>query len=390
MLKKLLHCKIKPPISLLWLVMGGPIGQQPLWRLNMKSMLFAPVCLILAGSLLVGCGATDNRTETSGSLASDSAQSEAAMAVGFQEAMDSMSDTNMSSNTGTAFALENGPGVEVQITMERSCEAADDKAVVTIARDKEMSWERSNARISISASASIENDMVRSWSKDEGAVGCTLNGKAAAIDFEADLSGYELDVTVKRNATRSMERTLARTGETTSRSLTSAVNGTRHAKWLAQESKADGSISRSKSISFNVTRTDNFVAKDGSVKELALTVETKEDLQVTSTWDNLSRQRQLLSKLISSGVVKASKAAGSSMEASFNNLLLKFDASACSVDSGSMEARFYGESSAEAVKIYSLTAVAGSISVKDVTDPANPQEVEDFDYSPCDLKDFNY
>jgi hypothetical protein len=187
-----------------------------------------------------------------------------------------------------------------------------------------------------------------------------------------------------------MEKTLARTGETTTRSLNSSVSGTRHARWLSQESKEDGSISRRKSISFSVTRTDNFVAKDGSVKDLSLTVETKEDLQVTSTWDNLSRERQLLSKLISSGVVKASHASDSYMEASFSDLLLKFDATACSVDSGSMEARFYAEGSAEAVKIYSLTAVEGSVTVKDVTDPANPQEVEDFDYSPCDLKDFNY
>jgi hypothetical protein len=356
----------------------------------MKTKFFAPVCVVLAASLLVGCGAKDERAATAGSLTSDSAQSETAVSAGFNEAMDSMSDTNMSSSGSTAFALENGIGVDVQITMERSCEAADDKAVVSINRDKEMSWERSNDRISISASSTIENDIVRTWSKEGGAVACALNGKAAAIDFEADLTGYELDVSVKRKASRTMEKTLARTGETTTRSLTSSVDGTRHAEWLSQENNADGSISRTKSISFSVTRTDNFVAKDGSIKDLSLKVETKEDLQVTVTWDKLSRERQLLSKKIASGVVKASNASDSYMEASFNNLIMTFDAAACALDSGSMEARFYAEGSAEATKIYSLTAVEGSITVKDVTDPANPQTVDDFDYSPCDLKDFNY
>lgn len=356
----------------------------------MKSILFAPVCLVLAGSLLVACGQKDERAETSASLTSDSAQSETAVSASFNEAMDSMSDTNMSSNSTTAFALENGLGVDVQITMERSCEAIDDKAVVTITRDKEMSWERSNARLSIKASSSIENDIVRTWSKEGEAVACELNGKAAAIDFEADLTGYELNVSVKRNASRSMEKTVARTGETTTRSLTSTVDGTRQAKWLSQENNEDGSISRTKSVSFSVTRTDNFVAKDGSIKDLSLKVETKEALQVTVTWDNLTRERQLLSKLIASGVVKASHASDSYVEASFNNLLMKFEAASCAVESGSMEARIYAEGSAEAAKIYSLTAVDGTITVKDVTDPANPKEVEDFDYSPCDLKDFNY
>ncbi len=357
----------------------------------MKTILFAPVCLVLAGSLFVACGQKDERAETSStSLTSDSAQSETAVAASFNEAMDSMSDTNMSSGSAAAFALENGLGADVEITMDRSCEALNGKAVVTINRDKTMSWERSNARLSISASSSIENDIVRTWSKEGDSVACELNGKAAAIDFEADLTGYTLDVSIKRNASRTMEKTVVRTGETTKRSLTSTVDGTRQAKWLSQEENDDGSISRSKSVSFNVTRTDNFVAKDGTIKDLSLRVETKEALQVTVTWDSLTRERQLLSKLISSGVIKASHASDSYVEASFSKLLMKFEADSCAVESGSMEARIYAEGTEEASKIYSLTAVDGTITVKDVTDPANPKEVEDFDYSPCDLKDFNY
>ncbi|HYX35254.1 MAG TPA: hypothetical protein VE954_19330 [Oligoflexus sp.] len=355
-----------------------------------NNIRLAPVCIALAGYLLVGCGQNDERADVSSNLASDEAQSEAAVSAGFNEAMDSMSDTNMSSSSSSALALDGGIGVDVEITMDRNCAVVDGNAVVTINRDKEMSWERSNARVSISASSTIENDIIRTWSKDDASVACELNGKAAAIDFEPDLTGYELNVSVKRSASRVMEKTVARTGETTSRSLKSTVEGTRSALWLSQETEADGSISRTKSVSFNVTRTDNFVAKDGTIKDLQLTVETKEDLQVTVTWDNLTRDRQLLSKKIASGIIKASHAATGYMEASFSNLLMKFEDATCAVESGSMEAKIYAEGSVEASKIYALTAVDGAITVSDVTDPANPQEVEDFDYSPCDLKDFNY
>jgi len=349
----------------------------------------APVCFALAGFVLIGCGQKDERVDASASLASDRAQSETAVAAIFGEAMDSMSDTNMSSDSGSSLSLA-AVGGDVEVTMERSCEAIDDQAVVTITRDKTMSWERSNARISISASSNIENDIIRTWSKDGGAVACALNGKAAAIDFEADLTGYELNVVIKRLVSREMTRTLTRTDETTTRSLKSTVEGTRQAKWLSQATEDDGSISRNKSVSFNVTRTDNFVAKDGSVKDLQLTVETKEDLQVTVNWDNLTRERQLLSKLITAGTIKATQSSDSYLEASFSNILMKFDDSTCSVVSGSMEAKIFGEGSTEATKVYTLTALDGTITVKDVTDPVNPEDVEDFDYSPCDLKDFSY
>lgn len=345
---------------------------------------FAPLSLALAGLLLVGCGQKDERDNTSLSLTSESAQGEAAVAASFNEAMDSMSDTNMSSGS-TALAL-----ADVTIDIDRSCAAVDGKAVVTINLDKTHSWDRSGERVTLSVSSTMENEIIRTWSKEGSSVGCELNGKAAAIDFEADLTGYQLDVAVKRTRDRVMERTIERTAETTTRSLKSTVDGTRHAKWLSQATLEDGSISRTKSVGFSVTRTDNFVAKDGTIKDMQLTVETKEELQVTVTWDNLTRDRQLLSKLIASGKILSTHATDSYVEASFDDLLMKFDATSCSIFSGSMEAKIYEAGSADAAKVYQLTAEAGTITVMDVTDPANPEEVEDFDYSPCDRKDFNY
>ncbi|WP_141734763.1 hypothetical protein [Oligoflexus tunisiensis] len=354
----------------------------------MKRNFLAPVYLALAGSLLLGCG-KDDREETEASAhAFDSAQSEAAVSASFHEVMDSMSDTNMASSENTAFALQGG--LDVEISLERECQVLDDKAVVTIARDKAISWERSNLRIAVSASATIDHDITRTWSQEGAAVGCDANHKAAAIDFEGDLTGYQLDIAVKRSAERSLERTLKRTGETATHALQSSVDGTRQAKWLSQETLDDGSISRSRTVSFSVTRNDNFVARDGTVRELSLALETKEALQVSAIWDSLSRTRQLLSKRIASGVIKASHAGRGHVEASFDDLLMTFTESSCAVQSGSMEAKIFAEGSTEPARIYNLTAVDGEITVQDVTDPANPVDVEGFDYTPCDRQDFSY
>lgn len=344
------------------------------------------VNFVIAGVLLMGCGRqNDTRDDQASRLSNDSGASEAAVASSFNETMDSMSDSNMNSG-GSALAL--AAAGDVHFEVERNCTANDGKALVTLDVNKEVSYERKNARVEVTAAAKVQSEISRTWAKEGSTVGCL--GDFAAINFEADLTGYELDVAVKRSADRSLERKVIRTGESSARELKTAVEGSRHVQWLSQENQADGSISRTHALSFKVERSDSFLAKDGTIKDLALTVETSQDLQVTVTWDKLTRARQLLSKLIASGSVKASHGTDSYVEASFDHILMKFEAASCSVVSGSMQAKVYATGSSDPAKIYLLTATDGTIAVQDVTDPAHPQDVDDFDYSPCDLKDFNY
>jgi len=361
---------------------------------EMKTKIkFAPLCMALASLLLVGCGnEADTRADASSSsnLLNDDGGSEAAVSVSMNEAMGSLSDTNIS-RSSTGLFLQ-GFAADASMNIERSCAVQDTKAVVTIKTDKTVSWERESARFSFKASSTVENDISRTWSKEGSSVVCNTNGKSAAIDLETNLTGYELDMTVDRTASRSLVRTQLKTGEKVSKELNTAAKGERNVQWLSQTSLADGSISREKSISFSIERSDSFVAKDGSVKDLKLSVSTLEDspLQVTVVWDKLSRDRLLLSKLIESGTIKATNAGGGSIEASFSNLLMTFNATTCAVTSGKMEAKIYAEGASTASKIFELTAANGTITVQDVTDSANPTDVDNFDYTPCDLKDFNY
>jgi hypothetical protein len=323
-------------------------------------------------------------------LLNDSGGSEAALSVSVNEALGSLSDTNLSRSSAGLFLQ--GFGADASLNVERSCAVQDDKAVVTIKMDKTLGWERKSARFSFKASSTVENNISRTWSKEGSSVACNANGKSAAVDMEMDLTGYELDISVDRTASRSMERTLLKTGEKISKELNTSSTGERHVEWISQTTLADGSISREKSVCFSVQRSDSFVAKDGTVKDLNLSVSTLTDapLQVTVVWDKLSRDRLLLSKLIESGTVKATHAGDGSIEASFSNLLMTFDSSSCAVTSGKMEAKIYAEGITTASKIYELTATNGIITVQDVTDSANPTDVDDFDYTPCDLKDFNF
>ncbi len=374
---------------------GGAIKLKlPLEIDTMKTkLMFAPLCVAMASLLLVACGnQADTRADSasSGNLLSDDGGSEAAVSVSMNEAIGSLSDTNISRSS--SGLLLQGLAADASMSIERSCSVQDSKAVVTIKTDKSVSWERESRRFSFKASSTVKNDLSRTWSKEGSSVACNTNGKSAAIDLETDLTGYELAMTVDRTASRSLIRTQLKTGEKVSKELSTAAIGQRNVQWLSQTNLADGSISREKSISFSMERSDSFVAKDGTVKDLKLSVSTLEEapLQVTVVWDNLSRDRLLLSKLIESGTIKATTTGGGSIEASFTNLLMTFNAKSCAVTSGKMEAKIYAEGSSIASKIFEMTAANGTITVQDVTDSANPTDVDDFDYTPCDLKDFSF
>ncbi len=375
-------------------MMGHPIGQKLSWRDIMKiSKLRSTFCFSMIGLLALGCGQSNDEravSSTSSSLITDSAESEAAVSASLGEALDSLSDTNMVSNASSLSLLN--LAADASFTMDRKCTEQDSKALVTINIDKSISWERTLPRFTINASSTIENEISRTWMKEGSDVACTANGKFAAIDFESDLSGYQLDVTIDRSAARKLERLNLKTQEKITRSLASSVTGTRQVQWLSQSALADGSISRSKSLSFTTERSDSFEAKDGIVKDLKLSIATLEaaPLQVTVIWDKLSKGRQLLSKEIESGTIKASRQGGGSIETSFNKMLMKFTSTSCELVSGTLEAKIYVEGESPPAKIYQLTAEEGTVTVKDVTDPAKPETVEDFDYSPCDIKDFNF
>jgi len=350
----------------------------------MKS--FAVVSCTSLTLLSLACGQVDNAREqnqSSAQLSADSGASEQAVAASFSEALSSLSDGNLSPST-TSLALAN-PSDTVT---SKSCSVSGDKAVVDISLERSLSWEKQLRRFLVSMSSSIKSQLTRTWSKEGTAIAC--NDKSAAIDFESNLEGYQLDVKINRTIERSFQRKNTQTSETVARSYSASVEGERSVSWIKQEVNADGSISREREVSFKLDRTSSFQAKDGSNQALALSLTTAENdpLHVINTWDTLSKGRQLLSQEIKSGTILAEKAGDAKIEASFSAIKLTFSSSSCQVMSGQMSAKLYPAGSSEASKSFLLSAEDGVVTVQDVTDPANPKDVEDFEYSPCDIRDF--
>jgi len=351
--------------------------------MNRSSALWS---LALASTVLVSCGKSDDTREATGSssqLNSDSVAAEQSVAASFSEAMDSLSDGSTESSSASLALADTKDGV-----VSKSCAVDGDKAVVTLKTDRSFSWERTVRRSSLSMSSEAEAERTRTWSKEGTSLEC--EGESAAIDFRGDLTGYNLDVAIKRSVSRNFERKNLQNNELVKKSYSASVDGTRSIKWLSQTTQTDGSISRETSVSMLVNRSMSFFNKEGQTQTLALSIRTLEDapLRITNIWDSLAKGRQLLSKEIQSGTIRAGKEGDATLEASFSDLKLQFSSSKCEVVSGQMSAKLFPAGATEAIRSYLLTVVEGEIKVQDVTDAANPVEIEDFEYSPCDLRDF--
>ncbi len=359
--------------------------------MNLSHIIRSILAFGATGSLLLGCGQDSSaRKSSSAQLSSGSLASQEALTASYSEAMDALSDSNLTANSSTSLMLS--APINTQ-DFQKSCQASGDKALVSISGQRSISFDRSNARVSIEGSRTMTQKLERIWSKSGSSVACNANGKGAAIDFEADISGYQLEVSIDRSASRSLKVSNLKKGTSTTASAETSMKGSRSISWLSQSVAADGAITREKSISFSVTRSSQVLDKDGSSSSLSQIVKTVDGapLVVSSTWDSLGKNRQLLAKTIKQGKLHVQSASGSSyMEASFDSMALSFSSSECSIKSGSMTASIYESEGASASTIYKLSAIDGVISVQNITDAENPIDVDDFDYTPCDLKDFNY
>ncbi|MCX6128398.1 MAG: hypothetical protein NTX25_04955 [Proteobacteria bacterium] len=346
--------------------------------------------LSLLSFFMWGCG-NSNGSRSQASLATqlsaDTEQSEAAVSASLSEAMESLSDSNLIAASGSSLASDSAKLADT-VSIEKTCTVKDAAAEVNIKRSRTKTWDKTTKRFTLKVSASDSNTIVRTWSKEGASISC--KGKSAAIDFEADLTGLKTEITVDRSTERSSERVLLKSGTKISNSSKSTAKGTRSIEWLSQTAHDDGSISRAKNISFSIDRSLSLVTKEGEAKTLDLKLESPKSapLNVTVTWDKLTKDRSLISKSIDSGTIKVSKKDAGYVEANFSEILLKFSSDECSFYSGSLMAKIFAEGQTEASKTYKLSAVEGEITIEDITQPDSPVAVDDFEYSPCDLSDF--
>jgi len=110
-------------------------------------------------------------------------------------------------------------------------------------------------------------------------------------------------------------------------------------------------------------------------------------LKVQVTYADASKERKVLSKLIESGTITATRSGDGKIVSSFENLLLSMSSEECSPQSGTMTSKIYVEGASEPSKIYKLSASEGDYKLEDITDAEKPVEVEDVDFEVCDIAD---
>ena len=362
----------------------------------MKSLI-SPLSASLVSLLFIlpiSCGdSEEERAETATSTtsisSSDDASSES-VSTNLTDALETLSDSNISSSSAS-LALQGGGGANgLTVDRSKSCAVDGDNAVVSIESTISGSVEFTTARASISREVTGSGTTTRTWSQTDASVLCNDDATRAAIDWEAgDISGLSLSAVIERSKSSSGSKTITSSGEEYTKSKSSSASGTRDITWISHTDNDDGTFTRVKSVSSSITRSsDSSNSRTDESISLSLTVATVEDseLQITVVRDSTSKD--LVSKLISSGSLKASESEESYVVTSFEDYLLSFSDESCEATSGKVTSQFYEAGSEEPSKTYELTVTDGAYVLMDITDAENSVEVEEFDYDLCDIQNF--
>lgn len=233
----------------------------------------------------------------------------------------------------------------------RNCTAEGDKAVVEIKRAAERSFSFEGAVRQGSSEIKHLVEITRTWSRDGGAVDCAESGKHAAL-VRAEMKGVTLEAAFKRQRSLSASFTNLKKGVTKSRSAKFNAQGTRQISWT-DVTVADGTITLSKTVTQQATRTLEIVNKQGETKSFEQTVATDAaaPLQVVTVRDEATDA--LVSRTIVSGKKVATGKDGGRVETSFDNV--KYEpGKGCYAVSGKISGAIYAKDAAEASLTFTI------------------------------------
>ena len=346
--------------------------------------------LYLAAIVPFSCGTEDEREDVARtSLSSSDALSSESVSTNLTDALEVLVDSNIGSSSSTGLALQNQSS-KPDLVRTKSCTVSGNNAVVNISTTISGSTEFDTRRRSISRTVDGSSSVVKTWSKTDSSVLCNESGVRAAIDWSAeDISGLSLSAAIERNKSTESSRTRISDGATSTKSRTTTATGSRNVTWISHTNNDDGTFTRVKSVSSSMTRTRSIASSDSATIDLTMTVATENDQELQITVVRDSTTRALRSKLIASGTLRAYENQDSYVLTSFDNYLLEFTESDCAPKSGKLTSQFFDSSSDQATKTIELVVSDGAYTLSDVTDPSNPIEIDDFDYSLCDIRSFN-
>jgi len=358
----------------------------------------------LLSALLLGCGTANDRastTQTLKSLLSDSVLTQESVNVNLSDAMDTLIDANMVQGSSTTLQLSDSANQDHdQSKREKKCEVSGDKAVVTLSSELNHSFSHKGKRITLEAEHTGKTEVIRTWSKEGAMIACK-DSKRPDIDLSADVTGLNLKVSFERTMSRSFSRTKTSAKPSSGNSLTDgnqgsikksvsiSAKGTREVNWTAHAVQADGTTTRTKTIVSTVERTHTRLDKAGEEQSISFKIEVGQEapLKVQVTYEGAAKERNIVSKVIESGSMTATRSGDGKIVSSFDQLKLSFDGDDCSPVSGKMTTKIYSEGASEPSKIYQLTAEDGDYTLQDVTDPSKPVEADDVDFEMCDIAD---
>lgn len=340
--------------------------------------------LLLLGLLLNACGSQSN--QSSGGIAEGELlgeQERRTIVAGIlQESLEALADSNFTRATQSLRAAASS------LKLEKKCQVNGEGAQQSFAIDREFQWEAETPRYLFLSQTQVLSDFTRSWSYEDGALACLSDQKNVAIDFESNLTSYQLQITSNKSETRILDRKTLSTQSSVRAELSRTSSGERQVKWLSQSVGSDGSLQREKSINMTIDREESFLNLNQAQAKLTVSIKSPEPLTVQTRWDKLSFARELLELSIQSGQLSAQQASGSKVVATFKDwqILLK---SSCQFESGDIRFDFYaaGELSSKlSVKIQAKSGAISATQSKDGTETL----LDDLEIYPCDQRDFQY
>jgi hypothetical protein len=294
-------------------------------------------------------GSDDTVNETS-QLAEDEDLAGDTVSAQVDEAIAAAAEEQSEGAAAAGLALTEADKIK-RVERYRNCTAADDKAVVEIKRAAERSWSFENALRQGSSEIKHLVEITRTWSRDEGEVGCAESGKHAAL-VRAEMKGVKLEASFKRQRSQLATITNLKKGVTRSRSAKFHAQGTRSITW-ADVSVADGTITLSKTITQQVTRTLEIVNKKGETKtfEQSVATDAAAPLQVVTVRDEA--KGALVSRTIVSGKKIATGKDGGRIETSFDNVKYQ-PGKGCYAVSGKISGAIYAKDATEASLTFTI------------------------------------
>ena len=339
---------------------------------------------IVSGLFIFSACGTDSDRETAGqsTLVSDQG-SVAALTVQIDDALSILSETSDSSE---GLALQRPSRGD---TWEKSCELVEGGVSVSIVGDFERSQQRENRRFSVEKSKSGAVAITRLWQHDSLELACDSRGKSVAIDFKsADVVGLSASLKVEKSGEANITKTLQQSSETKEFSSKMSLSAERQINWQGFDESSADHYQITKQISSESVRSRSIQKPDGSSTELSLSlsISTEDPLIVETLRSKVDGA--LAAKKIVSGTVTGVNAAKEKIVTGFSDVNYSFTSDGCLAVSGEILASTFAKDAAEASRKLQIVVSDGEYTVTDITDPADPQDVADFDFEACELADF--